>query len=66
MMDGAAAGISRRLIVNVESPGPHGEKDVPRAGQFIIEEHLGTDMPTPPRDGGVDVGCKQVRVMEIE
>jgi hypothetical protein len=66
MMDGPAALISWSLIVNVKTPGPHGEEDVSRPAQFFIEENLGTHVLAPPIDSRVDVACKQMSMMEIK
>jgi len=43
-----------------------GEKHVPRASQFVVEEHLGAHMPAPPFDRRVDIARKQMNVVEIE
>lgn len=66
MMDGAPALIFRRLVVKVKAATPHREKNIPGACQFIIEENLGVHVPAPPLNARVNVGRKDVSMMEIE
>jgi hypothetical protein len=66
MVDAAPASISGSLIIDVETSRPHGEKDIPRTSQLIVEENFGAHILAPPSDGRVDVAGKNMSAMEIE
>jgi hypothetical protein len=66
MMDGSATLISWSLIVDVETPSPHGKEDVSRPAQFVIKNNLGTHVLAPPFDSRVGVACKQMSMMVME
>src|SRR5262249_16987602 len=66
VVDGPAASIPGSLVVDVETPGPDGEKHAPRASQFVVEEQLGAHMPAPPFDRRIDIARKQMNVVEIQ
>src|SRR3977135_1564153 len=66
MVDSPTTPVFGTLIVDVETPSPHGEEDISRASQFTVEKNLCTHMLAPPCDGHLDVARKQMSMMEIE
>jgi hypothetical protein len=63
MMDTAAASIPRRLIIDIETPGPYGEEYISCTRQFPVEVYPSAQMTAPPVDRRVDIARKHVRMM---
>jgi hypothetical protein len=66
MMDRTASIVPGGLIVNVQASCPDRQKDVSRASQFVIEDHLGVQMPRLPFDGRLDVAGEYMNMMQID